>query len=190
MSNAEAGDFKCKRSTISSCVKRVSGHSQPTHLLVCCNEFLICPPEKSKWQNWISKSVFAMFYYSRMCWASFRCPLAFFCFCLCHGEAVEFIISCSTSTVWVCLSFSNFPPNQGHLFVLLALFTSRCCSLLHSCTAFVFLITLYCAYNARFVPSGKAHLSWGYWDHNDWLLSPRLEIKIKYIFVSTSNLKQ
>lgn len=76
-----------------SCMKRVSGHWQPRHLLVYCNEFLIYPLEKSKWQNWISKSVFAMCYYSGMCWASFRCPLASFCFCLCHGEAVDFIIS-------------------------------------------------------------------------------------------------
>lgn len=85
-----------------SCVKRISGHWQPRHLLVYCNEFLICPLEKSKWQNWISKSVFAMCYYSSMCWASFRCPLAFFCFCLCHGEAVDFIISSSM----YCLSES------------------------------------------------------------------------------------
>lgn len=52
MSNAETRDFKCKRSTISTlnCLKRVSGHDEQRHLPVRCNEFLICPPEKSKWK--------------------------------------------------------------------------------------------------------------------------------------------
>lgn len=51
MSNAEARDFKCKRSTFSTlnCVKRVSGHDELEYLPVCWNEFLICPQGKSKW---------------------------------------------------------------------------------------------------------------------------------------------
>lgn len=110
-------------------------------------------------KNWISKSVFVMFYYSGMFWASFRHPLTFLCVFICCGEAVEFIISCSTSTVLVSQSFSNFPPTQNHLFVLLAPVHQKVlypATVLHS---LCFIIAHYCVYNTRFVTSGEAHLS-------------------------------
>lgn len=114
-------------------------------------------------------------------YASSSLPLFF----LCHSGALEFIIGCSTSTIQVSLSLLTFhQPRVICLFSWLLL-TGRCCTLLQSCIAFVFVIARCCAYNATFFSFWKAHLSSGCWVHNDWLLSPRLssfKIKIKYIW--------
>lgn len=117
-----------------------------------------------------------MFYYSGMCWASFRHPpvfLDFFFFPLCRGDAVECIISCSSSAVWVCHFRTFHQPRIVCLFAWLA-FTNRSCALLQSCKAFSLSSLAAVLYNTCFVSSGKAHLSSSCRDHNDWLWSPSL----------------
>lgn len=118
-----------------------------------------------------------MFYYSGMCWASFRHPPVFldffFFFPLCRGDAVECIISCSSSAVWVCHFRTFHQPRIICLFAWLA-FTNRSCALLQSCKAFSLSSFAAVLYNTCFVSSGKAHLSSSCRDHNDWLWSPSL----------------
>lgn len=157
-------------------MKRVSGHCGPRHLLVRNNEFLIYPPEKSKWKIGYLRQCLP-------CFITVACAglhlgilpssLIFFFFPLCRGDAVECIISCSSSAVWVCHFRTFHQPRIICLFAWLA-FTNRSCALLQSCKAFSLSSCAAVLYNTCFVSSGKAHLSSSCRDHNDWLWSPSL----------------
>lgn len=60
---AQAGDFKCKRSTIFAARKGSADAVSEGVFPRCCNEFLICPQEKSKWKIGYPRLVFVVFYY-------------------------------------------------------------------------------------------------------------------------------
>lgn len=152
MSDAEARDFKCKRSTIltSSWAKRVSGRGEPRHLPARCNEFLICPPEKSKWKIGNLS----------------RC-LPGFITAACAGLHLGILLFFSLSlrrrsllwAVWVSLSPLSFQRPRGRLFVLLAPVHQQMqrpapVLLLHGLLGLV--LPHHCAYNAQSVPSGAA----------------------------------
>ena len=179
MSNADAGNFECERSTMStwSCVEGVNGYGQPCHFPVHCNEFLVFPPEKSKWRTgYLSWCLlcFITFALSRL-HLDVLLPSFFF---LCHGKAMQFIISHTRSSVWLSLTLFNCPPTQGHFFVFLALFTSRCCSLLNFCTPRVIVICDCFAYNKCLVSSFVIRLLGSKW----WIVESTVN--------STLNLKQ
>lgn len=122
-----------------------------------CNEFLICPQEKSKWKIGYPRLVFVVFYYMShepgFIWAT-SCLLLFFAFC--QGEDESLLLAATRLSV---IFWLHTKTDGGHVFAHLPPFAGRCCIPPLSRSPFVFLIIRYCIYNARLVSSGKKEKS-------------------------------
>lgn len=115
-------------------------------------------------KNWISKSVFAVFYYSRMCWGSFRPSFVFVFVIVKPWSLLLAVVHLLSQRVCHFLTFHQTRVICLFSLLCLPVYAVSCCSpaqpLFFSSLATVLIM------HALFLLE-KAHLSSHYWDHND-----------------------
>lgn len=115
-------------------------------------------------KNWISKSVFAVFYYSRICWASFRPSFVFVFVMVKLWSLLLAAVHLLSQRVCHFLTFHQTRVICLFSLLCLPLDAVSCCSpaqpLFFSSLATVLIM------HALFLLE-KAHLSSRCWDHND-----------------------
>lgn len=117
---------------------------------MCCNEFLICPPEKSKWEiGYLSLCL--------SCFITFTCAGLHIgtllpSFFICHRETERRILAALHLLPERVFFLLTFLLTQGRLFVVWSLFRADAVARHAPAHVFVFVITGCCVHNALCSP--------------------------------------